>query len=198
MIDTSLKEYFYNLYKKFYMNAGIMECFVKSLPFISVSNLGFRLNKNTSIQKDWALNSDDRLIILDIHGEKGLEYAYYYKDKYTIVPDFNMVCHPFGIVECRNILCRLKLFSDVKLKNFDKYMFVLDYNRYQNDKLLDSNRYNNQYEITEEDLPEVEMLKFLKISKISYICTNKPKEDIVNYLNNLKNSNISVNQLTIE
>lgn len=55
-------------------------------------------------------------------------------------------------------------FSDVTLKHFNKYMIILDFNRYSNDQTTYSNRYNNQSEITKEDLPEVEMLKFLKVS----------------------------------
>ncbi|WP_147566776.1 hypothetical protein [Clostridium tyrobutyricum] len=50
MINEFLKEYYYNLYKKFYMNAGIMECFVKALPFISVSNLDYKLTRARKIQ----------------------------------------------------------------------------------------------------------------------------------------------------
>jgi hypothetical protein len=32
------------------MNAGIMECFVKALPFISVSNLDYKLTRARKIQ----------------------------------------------------------------------------------------------------------------------------------------------------
>lgn len=196
MINKSIKQYYYNLYKKFYLNAGVMSCFVKSLPFVSAVNID-KLDINEDVQADnlkiKSLKNEEDLIILDIPADEGLEYGYKYKDKYTIIPDFNMVCHDFGIVESKSILKKLTLFSDVDLENFDKYMIILDSNRYRDVEINNINEYNNQYEITDEDLPEIKMIDFLKINSISYIYDEKVKEDIEDYLNYLKDNNVSVN-----
>ncbi|AJA47275.1 hypothetical protein CPAST_c11750 [Clostridium pasteurianum DSM 525 = ATCC 6013] len=193
MIDRIIKQYYYDLYKKFYLNAGIMSCFVKSLPFVSainMQNLNLEIKQKSSSLKLELIKED--LIIMDISAEKGLNYAYKYRGEYTIIPDFNMVCHDFGIVKSKPILEKLTLFKDVNLKVADKYMIVLDYNRYKNVEIKNINEYNNQYEVTEEDLPEVEMIKFLDIKTVSYICPHKIKEDIAAYLNYLKFNNINV------
>jgi len=193
LIDRIIKQYYYDLYKKFYLNAGIMSCFVKSLPFVSainMQNLNLEIKQKSSSLKLELIKED--LIIMDISAEKGLNYAYKYRGEYTIIPDFNMVCHDFGIVKSKPILEKLTLFKDVNLKVADKYMIVLDYNRYKNVEIKNINEYNNQYEVTEEDLPEVEMIKFLDIKTVSYICPHKIKEDIAAYLNYLKFNNINV------
>lgn len=170
-----------------------MSCFVKSLPFVSainMQNLNLEIKQKSSSLKLELIKED--LIIMDISAEKGLNYAYKYRGEYTIIPDFNMVCHDFGIVKSKPILEKLTLFKDVNLKVADKYMIVLDYNRYKNVEIKNINEYNNQYEVTEEDLPEVEMIKFLDIKTVSYICPHKIKEDIAAYLNYLKFNNINV------
>lgn len=173
-----------------------MSCFVKSLPFVSAVNLS-DLNIGTKVELDISkiktLQTEDNLIILDIPAELGMEYAYKYRDKYTILPDFNMVCHDFGIVKSKPLLERLTLFSDIKLKNTDRYMIILDSNRYRDIEINNMNEYNNQYEVTEEELPELEMLEFLKINTVSYICSDNVKEDIAEYLNYLKANKITVN-----
>ncbi|MFT8315026.1 MAG: hypothetical protein ABF633_12410 [Clostridium sp.] len=196
MIDKDIKQYYYNVYKNFYLNAGIMSCFVKSLPFVSAVNLS-DLNIGTKVELDIskikALKTEDNLIILDIPAELGMEYAYNYRDKYTIIPDFNMVCHDFGIVKSKPLLERLTLFSDIKLKNTDRYMIILDSNRYRDIEINNMNEYNNQYEVTEEELPELEILEFLKINTVSYIGSDNVKEDIAEYLNYLKANKITVN-----
>ncbi|MDF2504336.1 hypothetical protein [Clostridium sp.] len=196
MINNNIKQYYYNLYKEFYVNAGIMSCFVKSLIFVSVvnmSNLSINENVQIDISKIKSFENEDDLIILDIPANVGLEYAYKYKDKYTIIPDFNMVCHDFGIVKSNSILRNLTLFSDIDLKNNDKYMIILDSNRYKDIEIDNINEYNNQYEITEEDLPELEMIKLLKLNNISYIYDKKIKEDIGEYLNYLKANKVNIN-----
>lgn len=195
MIDETIKGYYYNIYKNFYLNAGVMSCFIKSLIFTSVVNLENVDIKNHLQLDDTKIKSvenGEKLIILDIPGDRGLEYAYKCKEKYTIVPDFNMVCHDFGVVESKPILKKLALFFHTNLKNYDKYMIVLDSNRYKDIEINSVNQYNNQYEITEEDLPEVEMLNFLKIHNMLYVCSKSVKEDINEYLNYLKANNIKV------
>ncbi|AGY78148.1 hypothetical protein [Clostridium autoethanogenum] len=196
MIDEAIKEYYYNIYKKFYLNAGVMSCFIKSLVFTSVvnlENLDIENNVQLDMTKIKSVGSGESLIILDIPGGRGLEYGYKYRDKYTIVPDFNMVCHDFGVVKSNSILKKLALFSNTRLKNYDKYMIILDSNRYVDVEINNVNQYNNQYEITEEDLPEAEMFNFLKIHSVLYVCDKNIKEDAKEYLNYLKANNIGVN-----
>ncbi|OAA94129.1 MULTISPECIES: hypothetical protein [Clostridium] len=196
MIDEAIKEYYYNIYKNFYLNAGVMSCFIKSLVFTSVVNLE-NVDIESNIQLDMtkikSVGNEESLVILDIPGGRGLEYGYKYRDKYTIVPDFNMVCHDFGVVKSKPILKKLALFSSTRLKNYDKYMIILDNNRYVDIEINSVNQYNNQYEITEEDLPEVEMLNFLKIHNVLYVCDENIKEDVKEYLNYLKANNIGIN-----
>lgn len=196
MIDESIKEYYYNIYKKFYLNTGVMSCFVKSLIFASAINLkNFNIDFDTKVDfgKIKPIQSKESLIILDISGDRGLEYAYKYKDEYTIIPDFNMVCHDFGIVKSKPILKNLSLFLNANLKLLDKYMIILDSNRYRDGEVNSIYEYNNQYEITEEDLPEIQMLNYLKIDGICYIYDEKIKEDANEYLNYLECNNIRVN-----
>ncbi|OAA90924.1 hypothetical protein [Clostridium ljungdahlii] len=196
MIDEAIKECYYNIYKNFYLNAGVMSCFIKSLVFTSVVNLenvDIENKVQLDITKIKSVGNGEDLVILDIPGDRGLEYGYKYRDKYTIVPDFNMVCHDFGVVKSKPILKKLALFSNTRLKNYDKYMIILDSNRYVDIEINSVNQYNNQYEITEEDLPEVEMLNFLKIHSVLYVCDENIKEDAKEYLNYLRANNIGVN-----
>lgn len=172
-----------------------MECFVKSLPFVSVVNMtdiDIYVKEEPFESKIQPLHEKKNLIIVDIHGDKGLEYAYVYRNNYTIIPDFNMVCHDFGIVKSKPILEKLILFYDLDLNNTNKYMIVLDSNRYRYNQENSVNEYNNQYEVSEEDLPEIEMLKFLNINDMAYICSEKIKEDIAPYLEYLKYNGIDV------
>lgn len=203
----------YKIYLKWRNNSNKFECFVKSTPFVSLKHYtDFRLeemsispnilkthNEVLDIISKYDLNTT--LFILDTN-ELSIIKIGFLLQTHNIKPilTFNFMFHPYGAIGSKKFINNLVYFGErLNINEVKGYVFLLDNERYsdEEDIHLNENTFNNQYEITEEDLPTMEFLKEIKYTSCVYIYSNKIKEDINCYLDYLNNSNIKTTKCKI-
>jgi hypothetical protein len=194
----------YSVYKKWTLNAGVFEYLFKSSPFVTAKYIeGFDFDVKSEfklqgeIEKALAENIEDsRIIILDVDTILGIEAAVILNNKLHAAPilSYNFLFHPYGVVGDRKLMEDLYSASQViKPINPRTYSFILDYNRYKEDTDLQNPMiFNNQYEITDEEMPDVDTLKVLGIKSAAYFYKYNIKEDISTYLDYLMEKGIIV------
>lgn len=203
----------YPIYLKWREGTNAFECFLKSTAFVSLKNYPnfeledpyISLEENIMYDKIKTIidsnNTSDTIFLLDIPGHQSVLLGYLLQNNLNIKPilTLNLLFHPYGLIGGKKLIGNLLLCGD-KLNSINPkgYIFILDSGRY----LLESdgtekNSFNNQYETTEEDMPNVELLKELCYSKAVYIYSDKIKEDINCYLDYLEHFDIKVSKCKI-
>jgi len=196
--DTDLKY----LYRKWKYNLDPFEAFMRSGPFVSLQTyenfeIDFNINdeelsckyKNVIYE---ILQEDlrDTFVIIDLNLNESLELAYILNNKHSVKPilNYNFLFHPYGLIGNEDEIGSLvKLGYNLKDINPQGYILVLDYGRYKDfPQELYKKKLNNQYELTEEDLPNIETLKELGYSKVVLFTRETIKEDINSYLDYMK------------
>lgn len=203
----------YKIYLNWRNNSNILECFVKSTPFVSLKHYtDFKLEEISmppsiykvhdeilDITSKYDLNST--LFILDTN-EMSIAKIGFLLEINNIKPilTFNFMFHPYGAIGSKNFINDLVYFGQkLNINKVKGYIFLLDNERYSDkeDIHLNENTFNNQYEITEEDLPTTEFLKEIKYTSCVYIYSNEIKEDINCYLEYLNNNGIKITKYKI-
>jgi hypothetical protein len=143
----------------------------------------------------------DRILIVDTDTELGMKIAAMLKLELHTEPilSYNFLFHEHGIVGSRELIEDLVNVSmRMEPMELDTYAFILDNNRY-NDNIDLSNPmlFNNQYEVTEEELPDIEALNKLGIKTVAYYHTGVIKEDISTYLKFLETNNIYIDMIDL-
>lgn len=198
-------------YSKLYQSSGVFRCYFRATNFVSLKHYpDFELIDTAAsygnlVEKLYScIESKDfskTILIIDFPGEMSIELAGHlrvHKD-FQPVLTFNGVLHEHGLVGNKRYISSLLKYGEAEIiKKPHGYVFVLDYERfgdYSNDDF--KKNFNNQYEITEDDLPPFEMLKDLGYTTIVYCYSNEIKEDIGTYLEYLKDSGLEVEMLVI-
>jgi hypothetical protein len=126
------------------------------------------------------------LSIIDVHGADSIRSGCALQREKSIKPvlTFNTPLHPCGLVGGTEYISAL-LFCGELLEPVDPrgFAFILDYDRfgdYDDEEMR--RRFNNQYELIDEDLPPAEMLKELGFHHVLYIHQKAIKEDCARYL----------------
>lgn len=209
-MSRRLKDYnFHQVYSKWIAETGVFRCFCRATNFVSLKHYpDFEVNEEcvSDIEEENPLlntvaNSLHKtLLIIDFPDEKALDKALYLNKKYGLNPiiTFNNVLHNYGLVGSKRFINKLVLFSEVIHSKGEECVFVLDSSRYDlNINEADMSKYfNNQYELTEFDLPSSEMLKELGYERALYCYDasyNKSiKEDVTAYLEYLSSEKLEV------
>lgn len=199
----------YQIYLNWRNNSNKFECFVKSTPFVSLKHYtDFKLEEASIAPATYKLHDE----ILDIISKYDLNSTLFILDtnEYSIgkiafllemnnikpILTFNVMFHPYGVIGSKSFINDLVYFGEkLNINKVKSYIFLLDNQRYSDkeDIHLNENTFNNQYEITEEDLPTIEFLKKIKYTSCVYIYSNKKiKEDINSYLDYLNNNDIKI------
>ncbi|MDP4089867.1 MAG: hypothetical protein Q8930_11430 [Bacillota bacterium] len=201
------------LYHSWLYNTGCFECFVRTGPFTSLKHYrDFELTEpctgiTDSVKEDvleivkrYDLKST--LFVLDMPDSVCLTAGAFLNNEACIKPILvlNFLLHDFGLVGSRDFVnalvgCGLAL----KKAAPEGYAIILDYNRFLDftpEELLKG--FNNQYEITDEDVPDVPMLKVLGYETLVYISMGEVKEDMKYYLEYLEQESIGVAKFNIK
>jgi hypothetical protein len=198
----------YNNWRK---NSGIFECYVKSTTLASLSTLdltkigfdncdvigpvnneGFEI-----LESKIKANLNNIFLISDLEAEENLDFSLFLNNNLNIKPilSFNHIAHDYGLVGSSVIHNKIVNYS-FEFKDIQEvlaYCFILDNGRYRdNDDYLDPLVFNNQYEVTEEELPHIEVLKMMNIESLIFIYRNRVKEDIQRYLDYLQDEKINI------
>lgn len=196
----------YHLYKKWYDGCGMFECFVHSTPFVTLKNYpDFILDDVNIEQNDFTkevLNiiapyiDSKTLFMIDFDAKLSLKLAYLLQKELLLKPilTFRQINHPYGLVFDEDAISTLisssKKITDI---NNNGFVFVLDNQRY-NEFCEDiyKSKFNNQYELTEYDLPICEMLNDLGYQQVVFLYQGTIKEDVKPYIDYLQQNDIQV------
>lgn len=185
----------YRVWKK---NLGEYRCFFRSTPFVSLKNYeDFILNNYKSEVNEILINTvvkeyeEKYFTIVDLDFNKIVDLAIVFNNKFNIKPilNINLMFNDFGIVGNKENISKLinggKFLED---KKCNKYIMMIPYDRFNED--IDVNKINdklnNQYAVGFDDLPDEEFLKALGYRGIKIITRQKVKEDLVDYINFMK------------
>ena len=198
-------------YDNWLRSSGIFESYVKSTTLASLSTVDYKklsfenydkinpINKYGIEKLESRIGADlkNTFLISDLEAEENLEISIMLNNNLNIKPilSFNHIAHDYGLVG--NSVIHNKIINyPFKFRNIEEvksYCFILDNGRYrENDEYLNPLVFNNQYEITEEELPHIEVLKMGNIGNLIFIYRDKIKDDIQKYLDYLKDEKINI------
>ncbi|ERI91800.1 hypothetical protein HMPREF1982_02843 [Clostridiales bacterium oral taxon 876 str. F0540] len=199
----------YLVYKKWTANSGAFEYLLKSSPFVTAKYMqDFELNLNKDFQVKHKFKKvleenieENRILIADVDSILGINTAVVLNNEFKVCPilSYNFLFHPYGIVGDSKLIEALAAAADViePIKP-QSWVFILDKNRYINDMNINNPMvFNNQYEITEEEMPDIDMLRKLNKRSVCFLYDTDIKEDIKCYLDYLKENDFNVNMIDI-
>lgn len=200
---------FIDLYRNFKSNLKEFEPFLRSTPFVSLQTYDdFEIEENLILHpKSEVLSKEilkyinkETFLIVDLPLDNILDLSLILNNKHFIKPilNLNFLFHPLGLLGERNDISKL-IYVGNHLENITptNYLMLLDYNRFSDFTNKDyEERLNNQYELTNYDLPYGNFLKTLGYKNITYIYENEIKEDMLPCFNYLKES-IEVNFIKV-
>lgn len=206
--DVNLRQ----VYRNWKNNAGTLEAFIRSGPFVSLQTYeNFELDLTIDIENLLRIHKDitpqiansdrDEFVILDLDFDRCTEIAFILNNIQGIKPiiSFNMLFNTNGLIGSReNIQNLIKYGQNLNNIKSEKYAIFTNYERYFDFSEEEHKRkLNNQYEVCEDDLPYADTLITLGYKKAKLITKEKVKEDMENYLEHLTSSGIAV-QITEE
>ncbi len=196
-------------YRRWHLLADVFRCFVRATAFTTLQQYpDFQLQSEPPVSE--ALKSrlnqilhahppENTLYYVDLSDAQTLEAAaVLHQQGIAPVLTLKAVLHPHGIVGSKSQISRLLTFPFENPPVTKAHGFILDSSRYgKEDRETLRGHFNNQYELTEEDLPAAEMLKHLGIIKCVYLYENDVKEDIASYLAYLKENGLDLKMIRI-
>lgn len=206
----------YKVFLNWYENSGDFECYFKSTPFTTLKHYlnDVQIHDNivpcvknveniTKLDNKGIFKEDNVMYLIDLPAEDSVDYALLLNNNFSIKPilSYNHIFNKYGIVGNNDLASKLICYADKLIQRTEHkaFSFIMDYNRYVDDiDLSNPMLYNNQYEVTEEELPYIEIIKEMNINKLYFITNNGIKEDIVNYLNYLSENGLTVEVITLE
>jgi hypothetical protein len=197
----------YEVYENWRSGLGKFKWNLISTPFASskhiVKDLIFDddLKKKTiddildDCSKDLIVNQkEDEIIIFDFDGERSLDLAFNLNKEYMINPIliFAHIFHSNGIVGTKDMLNKLIKYSYGLKNESSKYGIFLDYDRFRDKEYNSREYFNNQYRLTEEEMPYIEDFIKAGIDKVTVICQAPIKIDIKEYIDYIKSSELKL------
>lgn len=193
-------------YQKWYNSSGLFRCFVRSTNFVSLKHYpDFQIPKPIVGDAEMLKRIDEIisgydpakiLFMFDFPNIISLDIARHINLSRSIAPilTFNNILHPFGVIGSKQYISKLTGYSE-EINNTEAagFAFIFDterYGEYSDEELRKA--FNNQYELTDEDLPEIEMLRDLGYEGVFFAHRGEIKEDISEYLDYLLKDNFVV------
>ncbi|WP_238882040.1 hypothetical protein [Clostridium sp. YIM B02551] len=137
---------------------------------------------------------ENQVLLIDLKGEDNLDLALELNVNFGIIPVlvFAHIFHKKAIVGSKELLIKLIKYS-YEIKNIEnKYALLLDYNRFSDKEFSKREYFNNQYRLTEEEMPYSEDLNQWGINEVIIVSESPMKIDLKEYVEYLENNNIKV------
>lgn len=197
----------YEVYENWRSRLGKFKWNLISTPFASSKYLVKEMNFNEDINskttdeilddflKDLIIKQkEEEIYIFDIEGERSLDLAFNLNKEYMINPIliFAHIFHSNGIVGSKDMLNKLIKYSYGLKNESSKYGIFLDYDRFSDKEYSPKEYFNNQYRLTEEEMPYVEDFIKAGINKIIVISKSSIKIDLKEYIDYLKSSELNL------
>ncbi|AJG97065.1 normocyte-binding protein [Clostridium beijerinckii] len=184
------------VYRIWKSNLGPFQGFFRSTPFVSLQTYdNFILKEENTCQcNQGTLNiivencSENNFLIVDLPIDEILDLAFLLNNEYFIKPilNVNLLFHPFGIIGTKENINKL-INNGLNLKKIstEKFVMLIPYDRYNDNWKIDDlkDKLNNQYGISDDDLPSADILKILGYTKITILTINKIKDDLQDHIN---------------
>lgn len=184
------------VYRIWKSNLGPFQGFFRSTPFVSLQTYDdFELKEENICQcNKYVLDkivencSKNNFLMVDLPIDEILNLAFVLNNEYSIKPiiNINLLFHPFGIIGTKENINKL-INNGLNLKKIstEKFVMLIPYDRYNDNLKIDDlkNKLNNQYGISDEDLPNADILKILGYTKITILTINQIKDDLQDYIN---------------
>lgn len=212
MSDTRLSEIdFQELYARWVQGAGPFACFVRKTNFVSLKHYDdFVLRPKTlrknplfkNLQSQLKALDPERILMFDIPAVQGMQLACLLQNHLGIKPILTYISplHSHGLVGGDDYVNALISYGFLlKPVEPQTYVLILDSERYRTriSKQVLRRKFNNQYELTADDLPSAEMLGAIGYRQVCFYRRGVLKEDIAAYLQYLKENHIKVVEHTI-
>lgn len=208
-MSPSLKDFdFSDVYNKWQKLARKYSCFVHTTSFTTLKNYpNFTLDSitqnsdsHTASVMDFVIQHIDShtLFFIDMPLTSALKYAYFFNRDFHMLPVLTVrnLHHPYGLVGDKGSISALLTYPDL-MKDADEksptYLFVLDSNRFSTfSEDVYKIQFNNQYRLTEFNLPPLEVLRENGIDTLVFLNEKAPKEDILKYQDSLVKNHLKV------
>lgn len=203
----------YEVYENWRSGLGKFKWSLVSTPFASSKHmvkdliLDDDLKKKTiddildDFSKDLIVNQkEDEIIIFDFDEGRSLDLAFNLNKEYMINPIliFAHIFHSNGIVGSKDMLNKLIKYSYGLKNESSKYGIFLDYDRFSDREYNPREYFNNQYRLTEEEMPYIEDFIRAGIDKVIVISKAPIKIDIKEYIDYIKSSELKLEVHLIE
>lgn len=200
------------LYHSWTYESQYFEPFIRTGPFTTMKHYeDFELTgidvKENDLYKDIVNiieehNLKETLLILDLPDGEGIKQGMWLNNNKQLkpIPVFNFLLNNFGLVGSKefvnDLVCCGFALDKVKPEGF---VFILEYNRFGefSEKQYEEG-FNNQYEISDENVPDYEMLTALKYKRVVYMSLGPVKEDIEYYFQYLEENDINVSKYNLK
>lgn len=211
-MDINLSAYdLKKAYRKWHEAAGIFRCFVRASNFVSLKhysdfaleqssgeNAGFVRKVSDAVSK---YHTEDTIVFIELPDVVAIEAAIESYKRNNIAPiiTFNGLLHPEGIVGSKAYISSLlKSSEELNGAQTQGYAFILDSNRFGDfgSEVL-RRQFNNQYELSEEDLPSWEALTDLGYKNVLHLGTGDMKEDMEAYFEYLKENGAQIRKVSM-
>lgn len=202
---------FRDLYERWAGGSGPFACFFSKSNFISLKHYPDFALKQPNLHTNRFLRQiglslqnagPGNLAIIDIPARAGMRLACLLQNHLRIKPVLTFLCplHPFGLVGGNSYVSDLVGYGlELKPVEAKGFAFILDSQRYRtrvSERTL-KDRFNNQYELGPDNLPGVEMLNALAISRVSFYHLEPVMEDAAAYVQHLKQNYIEIDETII-
>jgi hypothetical protein len=197
----------YQIYKKWHSGAGHFSCFSRTVNFVSMKHYpDFELSevrpepdeRYSIAERIIDSHGGKKIILIDLPAIESMRISCLLNNTRRANPviTFNSPLHEFGFIGGRDYISALTGYGDHLLTmegaGPGSCCFVLDWNRFGDYSEEELKKYfNNQYELTEEDLPPVDMLRHLGYDVLIYLHSG-PREDAERYINYLTDQGFHV------
>jgi hypothetical protein len=199
-------------FRKWRRGSGPFRCFFRSTNFVSLRHYpDFTLGvippgppASYGAVEEIISETDGPIIcVLDLPGAESMRIAAFLQNRRRLkaILTFNSPLHPRGLVGGEEYIGALLGLADSLEYDGEPprgYVIVLDRDRYGDYGDDDFKRFfNNQYELIDEDLPSVEMLRDLGFPQVLFITSGEVKEDAAAWLGYLSEHGfpVAVNNL---
>lgn len=202
---------FRELYERWAEGAGPFTCFFSKANFVSLKHYPDFTLRQPKLQASRLFRQVEpslkdlgktHLALIDVPARAGMRLACLMQNRLQIKPVFIFLCplHPFGLVGGNGYVNDLAGYGlALKPAAAKGFALILDSQRYRtrvSRKTL-RERFNNQYELGPDNLPSVDMLNALAVSRVSFYHLEPAMEDSAAYALHLKQNDIEIDEIIL-